>query len=157
MCVHTQRFSCVSLLSRWPWPPLHNSKHSKYKPLFQLEAIARGPHSANLSFSWLYVRVCVCAHVFATFLMHVMSPAAMLELLTADTCPMPPLACPLLWPRPSFMGHHWHSSDWYVSRTQCCSFCHRTNNHSRPAALTCNNVQHNREKAVNLSRNPLFT
>lgn len=63
MCVHTQWFSCVSFLSRWLWPLLHNSKHSKYKPLFQLEAFAGGPHSANLSFSWLYVRVCVCAHV----------------------------------------------------------------------------------------------
>lgn len=102
--------------------------------------------------------MCVCARAraLATFLMHVMSLAAMLELITADTCPMPPLACPLLWPRPSFMGHHWHSSDWYVSPTQCCSFWHWTNNHLCPAALTHNKVQYNRNKVVNL-RNPLFT
>lgn len=91
--------------------------------------------------SCLLLAICVCHS-----LTHVMSLGATLRLIRLDICPMLCPSLPLLWPRPSFIGHHWHSSDWYVSHTQCCSFWDWTNNHLCPAALTYNNVQYNRDK-----------
>lgn len=124
VCMHVWRVSCVIFSSRRQWAAWHNNKTQwKHRhDCFCLKISPKVQHTHCLPLG------CICESHHVT---HAMSLGATLSLIRLDICPM----LPLLWPRPSHVGQHWHSRDWYMSQTQCCSFWDWRNSDLCPAAL----------------------